>query len=382
MKIKLITLTLLMFLTNTLSFAQETPGTKLTELAVEISHGKGVYPRYWKISDDNNGISLLDDSGLFHKIPNYESSKESQSVKQILLNSIRIDNSVKIQVLIVREIDNKRLKELLAEFTMVVNEKRIVSEIKEFGLEPIEIKIIKVVPDLNRPPEIINNTSLSIVNIKAVYPPVPTYRITLQNNSAKPVKAVIFRHSTRNGAGGAGTISFEQNEVIHPGEHKEITISNPNESVEIRKSRNDLKKAEITITISSIIFDDNSYEGDESESANYVSPNMGYKIQAENIIKLLEEKKDTETLPANIKIQAEKFNEVVNESDFIAFINNYPSLSKTEVERVKERLNQKISETRRNFLLKLDYLIKAEFTLDQEWFDREIENYKMRMDEN
>jgi hypothetical protein len=82
-------------------------------------------------------------------------------------------------------------EETVAIFDLRENEKVTVDLLKNFGIEPFEIRAFKTAPLLANRPTVVNKLlSLEVVGIEQVAADMPEYRLTLHNLSMKNIEAV------------------------------------------------------------------------------------------------------------------------------------------------------------------------------------------------
>lgn len=168
------------------------------------------------------------------------------------------------------------------------NEKTSIIELKEHGIEPIELKLIHIAVAPPIIPEWASNApSVSIEKIEPRQTTFPTYQVTLKNHSDKAIFSV--------GAdllvdGRKAMLSWPQGKdgqpLIAPGETAEIRISGVKDSdLQIRGLT--AATAKQTVLITGAVFDDNSIEGDPEVAAWFRTARFGRKEQIARALPLL-----------------------------------------------------------------------------------------------
>jgi len=168
------------------------------------------------------------------------------------------------------------------------------TELAQFGIEPFEMKVISAGPIVFKPgegPRIINNsTALEVARLEKH---LDFYLISLKNISSKNVVA----YTISTGGGGVITSSEGRGDpVIAAGATTRQThLYGPN-----------VERDGITIT--NVIFDDGSFEGDPNVAARFLARAEGVRIQAPHVLLKIEQTLavDSSELPSAFdKLEAE-----------------------------------------------------------------------------
>lgn len=184
----------------------------------------------------------------------------------------------------------------VADYIAREGEQTSIATLRQFGIEPIQITLVRVMPTVPSPLTISNKTkSIEVISIEASNSALAGYILTLRNTAARDIKAFAF-HLTAAGKeilqgqlqnpAGLSFISardFVKTEPIGPRSgamtavgYQPTTLQNPD------------------LEISTAVFADNTFEGDETEAAMIVGRDQGRKAQIERILPLLREAAKTE----------------------------------------------------------------------------------------
>jgi len=167
-------------------------------------------------------------------------------------------------------------------------------ELNQFGIEPVDMRAIDAGPIAPKPgegPRVVNNsTALEVARLERR---LDSYSIWLKNISSRNVVSYTIS-SGRNGqsvsSGGRGA------PVIAAGATtREVHLFGPSTNLE-------------EITISSVIFDDGTFEGDPNIAVHYLARAEGLRIQAPSVLLRIDQTlavDDSELVSAFDKTEAE-----------------------------------------------------------------------------
>lgn len=168
------------------------------------------------------------------------------------------------------------------------------TELAQFGIEPFEMKLISAGPIVFKPgegPRIINNTTA--LEVARLEKHLDSYLIALKNISSKNVVA----YTILTGSSGVSSSNGGRgNPVIAAGAiTRETHLYAPNVELD-------------GITISNVIFDDGSFEGDAKIATQFLAASEGVNIQSPSVLRMIEQTlkvDDSDLRAAFIKLEAE-----------------------------------------------------------------------------
>jgi hypothetical protein len=205
------------------------------------------------------------------------------------------------------------------------------TELAQFGIEPFEMKVISAGPIVFKPgegPRIINNsTALEVARLEKH---LDSYLISLKNISSKNV--VAYTISTGRGGGVSTSSGGRGDPVIAAGATtRETHLYGPNVELE-------------GITISNVIFDDGTFEGDPNVAAHFLARAEGVRIQAPHVLLKIEQTlavDDNEFQAAFDRLEAELWviPEAIDKQSALEFLQTkFPSLDEKTLSALYEEL--------------------------------------------
>jgi hypothetical protein len=170
-------------------------------------------------------------------------------------------------------------------------EKISVDELRQFGIEPFEIKLIRVNPNVPLvPPVILKGVeAVMVINAMPKETTLPSYRIILRNQSNKNIVAL----GVDVVAGGRVQLTstprgIDGQPLIPTGKEYWLTVAAPNRAQQIPGGYEPTSPPDQLIQIKAAVFDDGTYEGDTETAAAVSGYRAGEKMELPRLIPLLE----------------------------------------------------------------------------------------------
>lgn len=228
-------------------------------------------------------------------------------------------------------------EQTVANYLAHENEKRTIDELTEFGVEPFEIKMVRVEPSAPDPPPVISQaSSIQIVNIENNRSTLPSYKLTLRNLSAKNVRALEIRIM----AGGKINLvgqrrDAEDKTLIAPGSVYEIIEPGAERTRRTMDGFEPDIPPEQQIVIATAVFEDGSYEGDALPAARIIAMLRGRRIQLARLVELMQKALAAPDLNStaaleNFKAQVSSLDDEVEQSALDQLAADFPALSENE----------------------------------------------------
>jgi hypothetical protein len=265
-----------------------------TGLALEIVFYPGKAPAYQPVSHPQ-AKQLGAWYALFGHVPSGQPAADALPVKAVNIlprlegDTVRIDISVHLGVKFFER------EEPVATYNVRENETITVSELTRFGVVPFAIKLVRVNPMWSSPPPVVNKTdSLAVSGIEAVHSTLPSYKVTLQNLSGKNVAALgvevhVNGHrrisSMRQGDDGKAVIEAGATYKLYMAAANNAQMRGAGYTPETPPNQE--------IVITTVVFDDGSYEGDAETAASFRAFQVGRKIQVARLVALLQQASDS-----------------------------------------------------------------------------------------
>lgn len=280
---------IILFAVNSAS-AQLNSSPKPTHLALEVIARSDIPAVYHPVPGPD---SAFDGAWLLRlgRIAGWRPAEGSLPVKSVRVVSklgadgVRVIVSVQFGTSVVQE------EKYAADYIAREGEKTTIATLKQFGVEPIQITLVRVTPTALSPPTISNHTkSIEVVSVEAAHSTLPAYVFTLRNPTAQDLKAFAF-HLTASGKEILrGQLQNPQAQpIIAAGDTVRTEPIGPRSGAMTPGGYQPALPSNPEFVISTAVFADNSFEGNEIEAAMIVSRDQGRKAQLERLIPLLRE---------------------------------------------------------------------------------------------
>lgn len=336
---KLSTILLILCFGNIFGFAQQISKEKTAEkvaptgLVLEVNFYKGKPPGFVTIGDTLQTMRWAW-YAWFERVPNFPTSAEKPPVQAVkFIPSVENGTvTVKVRVFLGQKTFEK--EEPIALYSMREGERVTVKELSNYGVVPFEIAVVRVTPTVSAALPAIENktTSLQVTAMEPTFSTLPSYKISILNNSNKAVSAFTseMTETGRRRMSGMPQKKYNEN-LIEPGATWTSDIRIP---LENKKSENgEVPKPTdgLTFVITSVVFADGSYEGDASGAALFRAFTLGRKIQAKRIVALLEEFENVSAFNLNKFLeQSAKLETTAGDAEFGALLKQFPALNERE----------------------------------------------------
>jgi hypothetical protein len=170
-------------------------------------------------------------------------------------------------------------------------EKISVDDLKQFGIEPFQIKLVRVNPNIPPlPPVILKGVeSIVVVNSMAKETTLPSYRIMLRNQSNKNIVGLGVDVVVN----GKVQITFKPRGIggqplIAAGKEYWLNVAAPTRAQPTPGGYEPTSPPDQQIQIKASVFDDGTYEGDAETAAAVRGARAGEKMVLPRLIPLLE----------------------------------------------------------------------------------------------
>ncbi|HJQ24825.1 MAG TPA: hypothetical protein VKA60_12985 [Blastocatellia bacterium] len=260
-----------------------------TRLALEITYFTGRPPAFQAVGDANSpprGGWF----GLFRRIPSWQPPPGSLPVRAVNILSRVEGDAVRVTVSVFL---GERLHEKEQSATTLLvreNEKVTIGELIQFGVEPFEIRVVKVAPRPAPLPRVTTRAaSISAIGIEARNTTLPAYKVSLQNLSGQGVAAVGVEVMV-NGQRRLSTIQQgkEGEPLIPAGAVYELNMPGATDAQLAAGGYRPEALPDQEIVITAAVFADHSYEGNAATAAQYRAYAVGRKAQISRILPLLQ----------------------------------------------------------------------------------------------
>ena len=208
-----------------------------------------------------------------------------------------------IKVTLLRGRDGFEREDSVGTYHLGLNEQITVTDLRSFGIEPIDLKLIEVVPPLPPSPGFENLTkSIEILSVMSTNVPLPAYKVVLRNLAEKNVRAVRVEVISD---GRPRLSSLMQTEFDRPLIEAGGVVERNLQVVIPQKSTTAYAPGTATastIRIRSVVFEDLTFEGEEEAACQYESFVAGRRLWLKRVLPFLDQELARQTVsPAEFK---------------------------------------------------------------------------------
>lgn len=259
---------------------QQTPHAP-TGLGLEITYYKDRPPAYQAVraAGDKPAGSWF---GLFGRVPTPQpAAPDSLPVRAVNILSRVEGDAVRIYVSVFTGVKFHDKEEPVASYLVREGERVSVRELTQFGVEPFEIKVVRINPLSANPPPVTNKTlSLAVIGVEVRNSTFPFYRLSLQNVSTKNVAGLAMEvHVNGKRQMSAKPRREDGRTLIAAGEVYQHDVW----AVERAQAKPDGYSPSLPsgqeIVIAGALFEDGSYEGEAETIAAVAAFRIGEKKQ-------------------------------------------------------------------------------------------------------
>lgn len=348
---------LILFLLNILclvSAAQESKNTLVTNnLVLEVTLFKGRSPVSQRIGENRMPPNWAW-YALFRRIPDWQPKSGDFPVRAVKIVPYFDDNLVKIRVSVFTGERFHDKEVFVADLEIRENERKVVKELTEFGVEPFELAVVRDVPTVASLPTVVNKTTSLQVVVEPNFSLLPSFKMNLLNNSNKAVVALFFETMVGNQIMLSGMPQGQEGRVlIAPGETFEKAIPNNLEKAKSEMSKGVGSGRNLTLLISSVVFEDGSYEGDAKPVARFRAFTLGRKFLLKQTVPLWQKTAESEIESNSLDklfAQLSAVKENVDENAFMELIKEFPALNEKEKADLRISLQVAVKGTKREML--------------------------------
>ncbi|PYS49901.1 MAG: hypothetical protein DMF68_08660 [Acidobacteria bacterium] len=337
-----------------------------TGLALEVTYFKGRPPAYQPVPGPDskpNGAWF----GLFGHIPSWQPPAGFLPVQAVNILS-RVEGDavrISVSVFVGARFHEKELP--VANYLIRENENVSTDDLKQFGVEPFEIKVSRVSPISTALPQVVNRTeSIAVLNIAANNSTLPSYKLQLRNLSNKSIIALGINELVNNRLRKSGTPRGQEGlPLIEAGAIYNHTVSGAYNAQSAPGGYMPDAPPNQEIIITTAVFADGSYEGDAQTAAAMIGFRMGEKIQVQKLIPLIQaalNETGTDVSQAIEKFKA-RVASLSNEADadsVSALQQAFPSLNQKVKADLKEVIEVSLNGVKFDLLKSLQQFEKAE----------------------
>jgi hypothetical protein len=259
-----------------------------TVLSLEIDFKNSLPPSYISV----RGADLRPRwiwAAKFARLPNSKPDPNDLPIRAVRVESQFNGETADVKVSLLRGHNGFEREDPVASYHIGLDEKQTVTELKSFGLQPIDLTLLKNVPPLPPSPTVENRTtSVAVVSIELENLPLPAYKLTFRNQSGKNIRVVKIETNS-DGHPHLSTLWHDpfDRPIIEAGgvAEKNITVV---KSVLTGTAYAPGVATSSTIIIRTVVFDDLTFDGDEQPACQYEAYLVGRRLWVKRVLPLIE----------------------------------------------------------------------------------------------
>ena len=258
-------------------------------LALEIFYNPTLPPAYLRIE----GVDVKPHwiwVTRFLTLPGWQLPAGEQRINAVRITSQWNGETAEVQVTLLRGVNFYDKEEVVTSYQTGLDEPRVISKLESHGIQPFKITLVSPKGVAPPPPSLENRTmSVEVLKIETEGLPLPAYRVTFRNLSAKNL--VALKLMDYRGGQGPGSVFF-QGEDGRP-----LILSNGTLTKHISAYLPEKKGETYTpgaggahaLIISTAVFTDGTFEGDLQSACMYEQFVFGRKAWLKRALQIFEE---------------------------------------------------------------------------------------------
>ena len=261
-----------------------------TRLALEVTFYPGRNPAYLTVPGPDSKPSGAW-YALFARVASWQPPAGAQQIEAVRVISRVEGDAVLVTVSTLSGSKALENEQRVGTYLIRETEKISIDDLKRFGIEPFQIKLVRVSPNIPPvPPVSLKGVqSLVVINSMAKEATLPSYRIILRNQSNKNIVGL----GVDVVSGGRVQITskprgIDGQPLIAAGKEYWLTVSAPNRAQPTVDGFVPTSPSDQQIQIKAAVFDDGTYEGDAATAAAVRGYRAGEKMVLPRLIPLLE----------------------------------------------------------------------------------------------
>lgn len=333
--------------------AQQSPNpSKATGIALEITYEAGLAPTYQPVpwASAQRGWVWY---ARFGKVAGWTLPAGAQPVRAVKVVPFLDEEAVRITVLVLRGEKFHDSEETVAMYSARENETVTIAELKEFGVEPFQMKVVRVAPQTPALPAIVNHTkSIEVVGIEPVDSTFPVYKLTLRSLSDKNISAVEVDVDEGGGLKMSGMPQGKDGQpLIKAGASLELKQPLDTHAQPTAAGFAPASPQTQSIVIASLVFEDGSYEGQALPAAKYRGFSAGRKTELQRIVPVLESALARDASADSLRTDLSALSLELNPNDVAVLAQVFPGVKR---EKLQISIEASIHGVRRELLADLE----------------------------
>ena len=310
--------------------AQSTP----TGYAIEVTYLEGRPPAYEPVRRTKLPRGEGSWFGLFGRAREWHLPAGAQPVSAVRVVPYLDGETVKVTISVLSGEKFLDLEDMVGTYTVHENEGLTVESLRDFGVEPFKLKLIRVTPQTSDVPTILNKTnSLEVVGIETIVATLPRYKLTLHNLSEKNISAIRINTMLDGKLGLSGMAQGEDGEpLVKAGSLKALNEMLVTHAEKTAAGYSPASPRAQQIVIATLVFEDGSYEGEAEPAATYRGFAIGNKTELKRIVAWLEDGLANSSSMENLRTKLSNLSYDFDESDMATLANAFPEIERNKLQ--------------------------------------------------
>jgi hypothetical protein len=285
------------------------------------------------------------------------------------------DDKVRVVVSLLRGKFHE-VEETVATYHRRENAELTVAELKDFGIQPFGIKVVRIGLQITDISTTVNRTrALQVVGIEPMMATFPRYKVTLHNQSDKNISALSIY-------------------VVDGGKRRLITMPQGKQGEPLIKAKDSYELKQYLpplaqpapqgytpgfspsqqIVIESLVYEDGTYEGEAEPAATYLGFTAGRKTELKRIVPVLESALASSASLEELRLQLTSLSYDIDDAELAALVEGFPGFDRM---RLKSPIETAIHGVRKELVDNLDRFHKDQYRTGTslEWLTRTRDVY-------
>jgi hypothetical protein len=290
----------LLFVFPLAAAAQETrSATEPRGLAIQIQIPNGTPPSFLPVPAANARRSAMW-TPRFERVPGFQPEPGTLPVKAVNIGAIEEGDAARVFVSLFVGVTSFEKELQVGSYLLREGEHEVVKELAAFGVEPFELTAVR--PKVAAPPlpaVSTRTTSLEVVGLEPTKSTIPSYKLSLRNLSNKNVAALQVEVYEGSRLRLSGSPHGQQGLPLIPaGAVLETNVLGAKDTAMTRTGYQPASPPYQMIVVSTLVFEDGSFEGDSSHALRINARRTGERIQLARAVAALKRTLDATGLTA------------------------------------------------------------------------------------
>ena len=269
-------------------------------LAVQIKFTGRAAPSFLPVPPANAKRSAVW-TPIFDRVAGFKPEPGTPPVRAVNIASSAEGDAARVDVSLFVGVQSFEKEVQVASYLLREGERAVVKELAALGVEPFEIAAVR--PNISAPPlpsVSTRTTSLEVIGLEPTKSTIPAYKLSLRNLSSKNITALqvdVFEGSRLRLSGSRH--GQEGMPLIPAGAVLETNVLGTKDTTMTRFGYEPASPPFQTIVVTTLVFEDGSYEGDPAPALRINARTAGERIQLKRAVTELKKTLDTPGLTAS-----------------------------------------------------------------------------------